>query len=304
MANNPRTFSDAKGSRDRGPREFKSHRQESEGSIMKVASTSVIATHPTNSIKNVAALMSENDVRRLPVIDAGTQRLEGLVAAIDILDFLGGGDKYNIIEKDYQGNFLAAINSPVNKIMRPALFIERKSSVEDAAEIMSGKRTSCIPVVDDGRGMTVIGLVTERDILPKADDFGVKVKDVMRKDVIASSRGMMISDVAKVMVRSGLRRLPVVEDDKLVGIVTVLDVLGFLGRGSFKGVDADENMSTRVDEVMERNVITVKPGDDLGLVCKLVHETGYGGFPVSDGGRLSGIVTTTDVLKWVYGERK
>jgi len=248
--------------------------------------------------------MKDSDVRRVPVIDAGTSRLEGMVAAIDILDFLGGGDKYNIIERDYYGNFLAAINSPVKKIMMPALYLERRSSVADAADIVVGKRTSCIPIVDGARNMKVIGLVTERDLLPTAEDFGVRVRDVMRGDVITSSRGMMISDVSKIMVRNRLRRLPVIEDEKLVGVVTVLDVLGFLSRGNFKGVDAEENLSVRVEGVMEGNVVTVRPHDDLGVVCRLVRETGYGGFPVSEGGKLEGIVTTTDVLRWVYSQKR
>ncbi|MCX6694921.1 MAG: CBS domain-containing protein [Candidatus Altiarchaeota archaeon] len=300
MASNPRTFSDVKGSGDRGPREFKTHIVKSEGAIMKVASSDVISTHQTNSIKNVAALIRENDVRRIPVIDAGTNRLEGIVAAIDILDFLGGGDKYNIIEKDYGGNFLAAINSPVKKIMRPATYLDVNASIDDAVGIMLDKRTSCIPIVDSGKSMKVVGLVSERDVLPEANDFGVKVKDVMQKNVITSSKGMAISDVSKVMVRSRLRRLPVVEDDKLLGVVTVLDVLGFLGMGSFKGVNAEENLDTKVEEIMESNVISVGSDDDLGVVCGMVRDTGYGGFPVAGDDNLYGIVTITDVLRWVY----
>ena len=301
MVLNPRKFSDTKGSRDRGSREFKAHFVSKEGSLMKVASSKVIATHPMNSIKNVAALMKDSDVRRLPVIDAGKNRLEGIVAAIDILDFLGGGDKYNIIEKDFHGNFLSAINSPVNKIMRPAMFLDSQSSVDDAVEIMIGKRSSCITIVENAKTMRVVGLVTERDLLPKAEDFGVKVGDVMQKNVITATKGMMLSDVSKVMVRSRLRRLPVIEDEKLVGIITVLDVLGFLEKGNFNSVNAEENLSVRTGSLMEKTIVSVSIGDDLGLVCKLVNETGYGGFPVAEDGKLLGIVTITDVLRHVYG---
>jgi len=300
MVNNPRTFSDVGGARDRGAREFKAHFVEREGSIMKVASKDVIVTHSTTPIRTVAALMRDNDVRRVPVIDAGSSRLEGIVAAIDILDFLGGGDKYNIIEKDYKGNFLAAINCPVGKIMWPAQYLSKKSDIEDVVDIMVNKKSSCIPVVEDEKSMKVIGLVSERDVLPESNDFGVLVRDVMSRNVINATPGMMISDVSKVMVRSRLRRLPVIEDEKLVGVVTALDVLGFLEKGNFKGVSAEENLSVRVSEVMEKVVTSVKPSDDLGLVCKLVKETGLGGFPVAEEDRLKGIVTTTDVVKWVY----
>jgi CBS domain-containing protein len=302
MARNMKKYSDIKGSMDRGPKEFKTHVADREGDVMTVASKEVIATHPMNSIKNVAALMSKNDVRRVPVLDAGTKRLQGLAAAIDIMDFMAGGEKYNIILKDYNGNFLAAINCPIHKIMAEASFLDKKASVDDAINIILDKRTSCIPVIGDEDGMKVIALVTERDVLPLADEFGVEVGDVMTADAITSSLGMMISDVSKIMVRNRIRRLPVIREDKLIGVVTVFDILDFLAAGEFKGAGVEENLSTRVEEVMEKNVVSISPKDDLASVCRLVLETGYGGFPVAEGDDLKGIVTITDVLRWVYRE--
>ncbi|MBD3260486.1 MAG: CBS domain-containing protein, partial [Candidatus Altiarchaeales archaeon] len=105
------------GSLDRGARKSESKPPSHVGSIMDVASEKVIYTYHTTSIKEAADLMQENDVRRLPLVNAGTKKLEGIVAAVDILDFLGGGSKYNIILEDFQDNFLSAVNCPVDKIM-------------------------------------------------------------------------------------------------------------------------------------------------------------------------------------------
>jgi CBS domain-containing protein len=300
MARNANRYSDMKGGMDRGPKQHNTHVAERQGDIMKVASKDVISTHPSNSIKNTAALMRDNDVRRLPVIHAGTKRLEGLATAVDILDFMGGGEKYNIIERDFGGNFLSAINSPIQKIMRASQFLEGTSSVEDAVFIMLDRKSSCIPVVGSEKEMDVVALVTERDVLPPAGEMGVAVSRVMHRDPITATSGMMISDVSKVMVRNQLRRLPVVGEDRIAGLVTVFDILGFLEDGEYKGVYAEENLSTRVEEVMETNVITVSPEDDLGKVVGLVKDVGYGGFPVVEGEKVAGIVTTTDVLRWVY----
>ncbi|MFH1404352.1 MAG: CBS domain-containing protein [Candidatus Altiarchaeota archaeon] len=294
--------SDIKKSGDRGPREFKTHVVDSEGDLMMVASGNVIATHPMNTIKNVAELMVDNDVRRVPVLDAGTDRLIGLAAAIDIMDFLAGGEKYNIMLKDYNGNFLAAVNCPISKIMVGASYLGKKASIDDAVNIMIDKRTSCIPIVEDSDSMKVVALVTERDVMPVVDDIGVAVGDVMTSKPLTSSLGMMVSDVSKIMVRNRIRRLPVIREDHLIGVVTVFDILRMLAEGDFKGAGAEENLSTRVDEIMEKEVVTVKPEDDLSEVGRLVKETGIGGFPVAEDGVLKGIVTTTDVLRWVYRE--
>jgi len=300
MANN---FGRAtKGVTGEGPRDHKSRLAQRTGEILKIASKEVISTHPSTTIKKTAGLMRDNDVRRLPVIHPGTKKLEGMITAIDIIDFLGGGEKYRIIERDFNGNFLSAVNSAIAKIMRPSQYLEQKASVEEVVDIMLDKKTSCIPVVAGRKDMQVVALVTERDILPKddPDGLGVTVGEIMKKELITASLGMMLSDVSKIMVRNQIRRLPVIREDRLVGVVTSLDVLGYLEKGDFKGVGAEENLSTRVEEIMAENVVFLAPQEDLGEVVKLVRETGYGGFPVVEDDKVQGIITTTDVLRWVY----
>ncbi len=278
----------------------KSHFVEKDGEVMKIAERNVLTAHSTMSIRNVAKLMEKNDFRRLPVVDAGTQRLEGLIVAIDILDFLGGGEKYNIILKDYSGNFLSAINCPIRKIMRKVSFVDKKASINDAVEMMVKNKTSAIHVVNNTEEKKVIGIVTERDVLPDAEKLGISVEDVMKKDVITSSLGMMISDVSKIMVRNGYRRLPVIQEDKLIGVVTVFDILKFLEYGEFKSTDAEEILSERVEKIMEKEVLTVRKDQDLGEISRLVKETGIGGFPVLENSKLLGIVTTSDIIHGIY----
>jgi len=291
------------GSQERGPRNFKTHVVRKEGNVVQIAERNVVSTHPLNSVKNVAKLMKEHDFRRIPITDAGSKRLEGLATAMDILDFLGGGEKYNIIVKDYGGNLPAAINCPIRKIMREASFLDKTASVDDAVNIILTKHTSAIPIVEDRKDKKVIAIVTERDVMPQAEVFGVTVEEVMRTDPIIATPGMMISDVSKVMVRNGFRRLPVIRERKLVGVVTVFDILEFLGYGEFHHVEAEEALSERVEEIMSSEAVTVDEGQDLGEVAKLVKDTGIGGFPVVKGGCIVGIVTISDLIKAAYGSR-
>lgn len=300
MARNLKKYSDIKGGMDRGPKKQESHVAKTDGDVVKIASRDVIATHSMNTVKNAASLMRENDVRRLPVLDAGTKRLEGLITATDILDFLGGGEKYHIIEKDYGGNFLKAINSPISKIMRDAQYVTKKTRVEDAINTMLTKRSSCIPIVEDEDDLKVSGLITEQDVLPDTAETGVNVGSVMNLKPITTTPGMMLSDASKTMVRNQVRRLPVISEDKVAGVITVFDILGYLEKGDYKGVFAEENLSIRVSEIMEPKVVAVAPDDDLAKVVKLVKRSGYGGFPVTQDDALAGIITTTDILRWIY----
>ncbi|ODS42065.1 MAG: hypothetical protein MSIBF_01600 [Candidatus Altiarchaeales archaeon IMC4] len=290
-------YRDVKGNRDRGPREFKTHLAESEGEVMTVATKDVVTVSPNTAVKKVARLMEENDFRRIPVTDAGTGRLGGIVSTMDILDFFGGGQKYNIITDDYEGNIAAAVNCPVRKIMnKNPMSVRKSASIDDVVRIILEKKTSSIPVVEDQK---VIAIVTERDVLPSADNFGISVREVMQKKCIASSKGMMVSDVSKIMVRNRMRRLPVMLENSLIGVVTVFDVLEFIGEGKFKSIDAEKALSTRVDEIMEKNVMSVSPDTDIAEVSRLVTKTGIGGFPVIENERLLGIITTSDIIRGV-----
>jgi len=64
---------------------------------MPLARKTVITVPPTTRIKNVAELMVERGVRRLPVTSPGTKKLMGIVRTRDIIDFLGGGEKFRIV---------------------------------------------------------------------------------------------------------------------------------------------------------------------------------------------------------------
>ena len=293
-------FSITHRSGERGGRHEPSNFRVKDGDVMTIAEEDVVSSHPSNSIKNVAKIMLENDFRRIPVTDAGSLRLEGMAKSIDIIDFLGGGEKYNIIVKDYKSNFLSAINCPISKIMSEPVYLEKKSSVDDAVELMISQKTSSIPIVEDDDSLKVIAILTERDVLPNAADFGIPVSEIMREDVVTASPGMMLADVSKVMVRNRLRRLPVVSEDEVVGIVTQFDILKFLAKGEFVGVTDKENLSIRVSDIMTKEIISVSPEDDVSEFVKLVKESGLGGFPVMESREIEGILTTMDLISHIY----
>ena len=87
----------------------------------------------------------------------------GIVTVMDILDFFGGGSKFNIIEKKYEDNFLAAINEPVREIMtRDVVSLSKKASIGETIETMLSNQLGAIPLVDGDDKL--VGIVTERDI--------------------------------------------------------------------------------------------------------------------------------------------
>jgi CBS domain-containing protein len=98
-------------------------------------------------------------------------------------------------------------------------------SIQSAARIMRDEDTGVVPVVENGRP---IGLVTDRDIVVRAiaDDGQVNrpVREIISGQVITATPDMSTREAAELMSEHQVRRLPVVEGELLVGIVSIGDL--------------------------------------------------------------------------------
>jgi CBS domain-containing protein len=102
----------------------------------------------------------------------------------------------------------------------------RSTPVVEAAKVMAREDVGSVPVVDSGR---LMGVVTDRDLVVRVlaegrDPEGTSVGDVASSDVATVSPDDSLDDALKLLARHQVRRLPVVEDDQLVGIVAQADV--------------------------------------------------------------------------------
>jgi CBS domain-containing protein len=98
--------------------------------------------------------------------------------------------------------------------------INDESTLEDTARLLASHRISGLPVIDSsGR---LIGLVTEYDVIAKQ---GQTVADVMSRGVISVSPETDVEEVAHLLTSQRIRRVPVVEGDQLVGIVSRSDLV-------------------------------------------------------------------------------
>ena len=283
-----------------------------EGDIMAIATKDVISIPPTKPIKDTAKVMMEHEFRRLPITDPGSGKLLGIVTVMDILDFFGGGKKFNIIEKKYEDNFLAAINEPVKEIMtRDLITLSNKASIGETIECMLDHQLGAIPLVDADEKL--VGIVTERDIaLSLAGKAGKDtVQDYMSAKVFTTTPGTPLEGACKIMVRNGLRRIPIVGGEadiskaakKLLGILTSTDVIRFLNaKELFDNLNsnlATDVLKTTISEIMGKDPITVEPNMGIGDLCELFAEENIGGVPVVKNGSVVGIITERDILRAV-----
>ncbi|TQR21474.1 CBS domain-containing protein [Psychrobacillus vulpis] len=95
--------------------------------------------------------------------------------------------------------------------------------VSEVAEQMRSLDIGCLPVLSDKK---LVGMITDRDIVTRsvAKDTNSKVEDVMTKSIISVSPNDSTAEASAIMARNQVRRLPVVENNELVGFVALADL--------------------------------------------------------------------------------
>jgi len=99
-------------------------------------------------------------------------------------------------------------------------------NVKEAVRVMNDFEIGCLIVVEDGKA---VGIVTERDVLKRVVAEGRKpeetlVRDIMSKPPIVISPETSLEEAIETMFKHKIKKLPVVEDEKLVGLVTFTDI--------------------------------------------------------------------------------
>jgi acetoin utilization protein AcuB len=126
------------------------------------------------------------------------------------------------------------------------------------------------------------------------------VEDVMQAAVITITPKTSLPEAMGLLRHRGIRHLPVVEDDTLVGIVSDRDLKGAMASPA-TSLEAHELRylldALTVDEIMTRAVITVGRTFPIEEAARLMVKEKVSALPVTERGRLVGIVTETDVLE-------
>lgn len=119
------------------------------------------------------------------------------------------------------------IDVPVREAMvTDVITISPDSTIVDAAKKMIGKDLGGLVIM---KGGVPIGMITEHDFLnvvaSKPNPTDVKVKDIMSSPLITIGPNSSIMDAARLMSESKIRKIPVKDKDKLVGIITAEDII-------------------------------------------------------------------------------
>jgi CBS domain-containing protein len=273
-----------------------------ESEILQIARSKIVMMSPTTPIYDAIQMMTREGFRRVPIADPGTKLLEGIVTASDIIDYLGGGEKFQIIRQKYDGNIFKAINEAIRLIMtQKVISIKASAKISEAIDLMTQKNLGGLPVVDDEKHLKAI--ITERDIASLFADkiSGVTVAQLMSEKVVTALPRTTIFEAERSMVTQGFRRLPIISDGKVVGIITSMDIIRFFGSGKvfdyLRSGTIIQVLNTPALDIATKQVSTIEPSADVGKAAKIMHEKDVGAVPVIKDGKLVGIITERDFFK-------
>jgi PAS domain S-box-containing protein len=173
--------------------------------------------------------------------------------------------------------------------------IHPSETVAQASKVMSMKNISCIIAVDDGRAE---GIVTETDLLNRVvitrkDPSKTKVSEIMSQPVKTVPHDLSILDAGKILSHENIKRLPILREGKLAGVVTQTDLVRAL---TFYG------MWKSVSAIMNRDVFFIEKGAKVSKAAEMMAKHDISCIVVMEGEEVIGVLTERDLLHRVVAQ--
>jgi CBS domain-containing protein len=144
-------------------------------------------------------------------------------------------------------------------MVKEVIKINEDVSTKEAAELMNKYEIGCLIAVGKGK---VSGILTERDLLKRVvaeakDASKLRVREVMTSPLVVAEPKMDLGEAVRLMFRMKIKKLPVVEDKRLVGLVSLTDIARFQTQmvGLIKQLAANQTAPKSMQKVIDRYIV-------------------------------------------------
>jgi acetoin utilization protein AcuB len=255
-----------------------------ETTVFDISVRKVTCCMETQSVEDILHVLARKH-RRLPVLGTG-HRLKGMVSSTDILGLVTGTGRK---EPGRQGVMKVKIKDAMT---RHVIDIDRNMILSDALKFFDKHRRGAYPVTHMN---TLCGIVSEHDLIKQIRGrTGLRVEDIMVRRPIVVQESHEVREAARMLSVGGFRRLPVVRDGELTGVLTARDILAFLMEsGTVEDLDQHR---LPVGRIMKARPVSTAPGRDVYDAAQTMVSLRMGGLPVTEGRELVGIITERDIV--------
>ncbi|MFP4654118.1 MAG: CBS domain-containing protein [Methanohalobium sp.] len=156
-------------------------------------------------------------------------------------------------------------------------------SREEVLEILKDKQVSGVPVLKDNK---VVGIVSRNNLLKYPEEEQLAL--LMTRDPVTISPDVDITVAARLLIDHHIRRLPVIEEEDLVGLVTIADIVGSM---------ADLNITDQIEPYLNNGIVPVWDETPLPIVAKIMEFANVNVSPVLDDSlSFVGLISDRDII--------
>ena len=168
-------------------------------------------------------------------------------------------------------------------MIRNVAYTTLPGSRDEILEILKEKHVSGVPVVKNNE---VVGIVTRTDLLKNPEEEQLAI--LMTRDPITVSPEQSMVEASVIILNYGIRRLPVVEDNILVGIITLADIIGAI---------ANFNITQPIQELMDGKTVVVWDKTPVSIVGMIMEMSEAKAAPVVNLSReVLGVICDKDLI--------
>lgn len=169
-------------------------------------------------------------------------------------------------------------------MVRDVAYVTIPGYRDEVLRVLKDRQVSGVPVVKNNR---LVGMVTRADLLRNPEEDQIAL--LMTRNPYYVRPDSPLSEVASILMRQRIRRLPVVDDGRLVGIVTVADLVRII---------ADMGIEDPIDTLYEKGVVVVWSEMPLAVVGAVMEYADVQAVPVINSDlKLVGMVSDRDLIK-------
>ena len=259
--------------------------------IKNLMSEDIITVDKDQNLTDALKLLRKHNVSRLPVTN--NKELVGIISERDIANKLGSSKYEN----------MPASRLHVSSVMiKDVITVPQSMQLGEVAKIMLEKGIGSVPVMEEDE---MVGIVSKADFVTLAVGIAfdkISVKEIMCKDLVSVSPSERIVHARRQMLESHIGRLPVVDDETLVGMVTSKDLMrAFI---EFRKSVPEKYQKSQikdllVEDIMSSNPVSVSKDMSITEISNIIMETGFNGLPVVEDDKVIGIITQTDILRLI-----
>jgi len=255
--------------------------------VKEIMTTNIITVDKDDSLKLVLDLMKKYNITKIPVTEE--KKFYGLVTDNVIAYKLGSIRKRGVTASRLHASSVAEKEVPI---------ISPEEEVKNILKTVGEPGPTMLPIVEKQK---LVGVVTKADLLPLVKSKN-QLHSIMQKKVFTVSLDDRVVHARRTMITNNIARLPVLEEKKLVGIISDIEIA--LAFASLKKSFSLGRQKHRLDELLVKDamrspVIWAHPSLSIYDAAQLMMKENIGALPLYENDRLVGMVTRTDLLRTI-----